>query len=163
MTMNTNKMRRPRRFGIWELGFGIGLMAMLLVASACNPAPETKPAPSPSPAATSSPSAAPVASASPSPGTNVTKADALVGKWTGSDGKTLNVMKKGEKYSVEIADTAGPKTYDGTVKGDVIEFTRNGKTETLKAGSGVDTGIKGLEKETNCVVITKGSEAYCKK
>ena len=38
-----------------------------------------------------------------------------------------------------------------------------GKTETLKASTGVDTGMKGYEKETNCVVVTKGSEGYCKK
>ena len=87
----------------------------------------------------------------------------MVGRWSGADGKYVNITRKGDKYSIELSDTAGPKTYDGTAKGDVIEFTRNGKTETIKAASGAETGIKGFEKENNCVMITKGSEGYCKK
>lgn len=64
---------------------------------------------------------------------------------------------------IEIADLDGPKTYEGTAKGDVIEFTRNGKTETIKAASGADTGMKGFEQESNCVVVTKGKEGFCRK
>jgi hypothetical protein len=150
-----------------DFGFWIALAAVLVTASGCNPTTETKPATSPSPAATSSPVATPIPSpaASPSPGATVAagKVEAMVGRWTGADGKYVNITKKGDKYSIEVPDAAGPKTYDGTAKGEVIEFTRNGKTETLKAASGSETGIKRFEKETNCVVITKGSEAYCKK
>lgn len=75
----------------------------------------------------------------------------------------MDITKKGDKYSVEISNLDGPKTYEGTGKGDVIEFTRNGKTETVKAGSGADTGMKGFEKETNCILVTKGSEGFCKR
>jgi hypothetical protein len=45
----------------------------------------------------------------------------------------------------------------------VIEFVRNGKTETVKTATGAETGMKGFEKETNCVVVTKGSEGFCRK
>jgi hypothetical protein len=75
----------------------------------------------------------------------------------------LNVAKKGDKFSVEIANLDGPKTFEGTAKADTIEFTRNGKTETIRAATGAETGMKGFEKETNCVVVTKGSEGFCKK
>lgn len=87
----------------------------------------------------------------------------MVGKWNGPEGTYLNIAKKGEKYSVEIADLKGPKTYDGTAKGDAIEFTRDGKTETVKASTGLETGMKGFEKEINCLVVTKGKEGFCKK
>jgi hypothetical protein len=44
----------------------------------------------------------------------------------------------------------------------VIEFSRDGKTETIKAATGAETGMKDFTKETNCVVIKKG-EGFCKK
>ena len=87
----------------------------------------------------------------------------MVGRWPGEGGAYLNIAKKGDKYAIEIANLNGPKTFEGTAKGDSIEFTRNGKTETIKAASGAETGMKGFEKETNCVVVTKGSEGFCKK
>lgn len=154
-------MRRPVRFGILDFGFLI-ILATTIIASACDPSTGVKPPASPSPAATATP-ASPVVSPSPIASVSTGKVDSLVGRWPGAEGTYLTITKKGEKYSVEIAGLGGPKTFEGTAKGDVIEFTRNSKTETIKAGSGVDTGMKGFEKETNCVVVTKGSEAFCKK
>ena len=157
MSIN-NKLRRSALLS--------GLAALAVGLAACT-TPEVK-----SPA---SPSPAPIASASPatSPSTSPTgspaatgdkgKADTLVGRWPGVEGTYINIAKKGDKYSIEIANTDGPKTYEGTAKGDAIEFTRNGKTETIKAASGTETGMKGFEKETNCVVVTKGSEGFCRK
>jgi hypothetical protein len=109
------------------------------------------------------PPASPASSPSASPAANAAKVDALVGRWPGVEGAYLNISKKGDKYSIEIANLDGPKTFEGTAKGDMIEFTRNGKTETIKAATGAETGMKGFEKETNCVVVTKGSEGFCKK
>ena len=125
--------------------------------AACTDTPDVKPPASPAPAAS------PVTSPAASPGVNAAKVDALVGRWPGVEGTYLDISKKGDKYSIEIADLDGPKTFEGTVKGDTIEFTRNGKTETIKAATGAETGMKGFEKETNCVVVTKGSEGFCKK
>ena len=88
----------------------------------------------------------------------------MAGRWSGADAaSSLNVTKKGDKFTIDITGTGGPKTFEGTAKGDTIEFTRDGKVETLKASTGAETGVKALEKETNCVVITKGKEAYCRK
>src|SRR5687768_6235304 len=152
--MNIQKMRRS------------ALLTILAVAAAflmaCTGAPEVKPPASPSPA--SSPAASPAVSPTGSPAsTSKGKADSLLGRWSGPEGTYLNVTAKGDKYTIEIANNAGPKTYDGTAKGDAIEFTRDGKTETVKAATGAETGMKGFEKETNCVVITKGKEGFCKK
>ena|SRR5688572_22801198 len=163
MKMNINKMRRPSRFGIWDFGFAI-IFASAILASACtNNPPEVKNSASPSPAATSSPASSPSVSPSPAASVAAGKVDSLIGRWAAAGEGSLNVTKKGDKFSVEIADATGPKTFEGTAKGDVIEFTRNGKTETIKPATGAETGVKGFEKETNCVVITKGTEAFCKK
>ena len=135
--------------------------AFLLAAAACtNSTPEVKPTATPAPNQTSTPAVTP--SAAPTASVPVKGAEALVGRWPGVEGTYLNITKKGENYSVEIANLDGPKTYDGTAKGDTIEFKRNGKTETIKASNGADTGMKGFEKDTNCVVVTKGSEGFCK-
>lgn len=87
---------------------------------------------------------------------------AFVGRWPGVEGTYLNVEAKGEKFDIEIKDLDGSKKYEGTAKGDTIEFTRNGKTETIKKATADETGMKWLQDKKNCVVITKGSEGYCR-
>lgn len=96
----------------------------------------------------------------------------LIGTWDGPEGTYAKVTEKmgadgkqqnPRKFAVELKDLDKAETFEGTAKDGAIEFTRKGKTETLKASTGVDTGMKGYEKETNCVVVTKGSEGYCKK
>jgi hypothetical protein len=155
--MNTNKLRRSVLLSVFAAAaFGI---------AACTPSTtDVKPpaTPAPSPAASTSPAASPASSPAANPGA-VSKVDSLIGKWPGTEGTYLNIAKKGDKYSIEIANLDGPKTFEGTAKGDSIEFTRNGKVETIKAATGVETGMKDFEKETNCVVVTKGSEGFCKK
>lgn len=153
--MNINKLRRSVLLSVFATT-AIGI-------AACTDTPEVKPPVSPTPAATASPVASPPTSPAASPASNAAKVDALVGRWPGVEGAYLNISRKGDKYSIEIANLDGPKTFEGTTKGDTIEFTRNGKTETIKAASGAETGMKGFEKETNCVVVTKGGEGFCKK
>lgn len=96
----------------------------------------------------------------------------LVGTWDGPEGTYAKVTEKmgadgkqqnPRKFTVELKDLDKAETFEGTAKDGAIEFTRKGKTETLKAATGVETGMKGYDKETNCVVVTKGSEGYCKK
>jgi hypothetical protein len=154
--MNISKLRRSVLLSV--------LAVTAISVAACTTPTEVKPpaTPVPSPAATASPAASPANSPAASPGA-VSKVDALIGKWPGKEGTYLNIVKKGDKYTIEIANLDGAKTFEGTAKGDTIEFTRNGKTETIQAVSGTDTGMKGFEKATDCVVVTKGSEGYCKK
>jgi hypothetical protein len=156
--------RRSKNFGSIA-----AVIAISAFAAACDPARTTSgPATAPSPAAPTSPSPAvsPAAVNSPAPadGTKISpKVEALAGRWDGPEGTYLSISKKGTGYSVEVKNLDGVKTFDGIAKGDTIEFTRNGKTETVKAATGAETGMKGFEKEINCVVITKGSEGFCKK
>ena len=146
------------------------MLASLVVSGvaalgACQPAETAKsgtnvPAASP----TTSPSQAASPTGSPANDGKVVagKVDALVGVWPGIDGASLTVAKKGEKYEIEIKAKDGSKKFEGTPKGDAIEFSRNGKTETIKAGTAEETGLKWTKGEKNCVVITKGTEGYCK-
>lgn len=96
----------------------------------------------------------------------------MLGRWEGPEGTYLNVTdKRGpdgkqqypRKFEIEIKNLDKVEKYEGTAKGKDIEFTRNGKPETVKAATGPETGMKWLEKETNCLVVTKGSEGFCKK
>jgi hypothetical protein len=139
------------------------LAGVTALASACDPAANTKTTtPASTPAAVQSPTVAASPSASPAAADKKTS-DSLIGRWTGPEGTYLDVSKNGDKYKVEIKDLDSAKTYDGTAKDGTIEFLRNGKTETVKTATGAETGMKGFEKETNCVVVTKGSEGFCRK
>jgi hypothetical protein len=135
------------------------LVATVAILGACQSAETAKPVTNPPSA---SPSQAPVSSPATDAKTTAGKADQLVGHWPGAEGSSLKVEKKGEKYEIEIKNLDGSKKYEGTAKGEVIEFSRNGKTETIKAATAEETGMKWLKGEKNCVVITKGSEGYCK-
>ena len=142
-------------------------VAAVGVLGACTNTPEVK---TPVTVPVASPSTSPVASPAVSPSVDPKapadtkdKAAAFEGRWSGVEGTYLNVAKKGEKYSIEIKNLDKATTFEGTAKGDAMEFTRNGKTETIKTATGDETGMKWLAGEKNCVVITKGSEGYCKK
>lgn len=86
-----------------------------------------------------------------------------IGRWAGVEGTFLELARDGDRYVVTIADLDGPKSYAGVAAGDHIEFTRGGKTESIRAASGAETGMKWLADETNCLVVTVGSEGYCRK
>jgi hypothetical protein len=136
------------------------VVSAVAVIGGCTQSVETKPGTTvPVP----SPSQSPVQPPVPNDKKETAGAAALVGEWPGLDGAVLKVEKKGEKYEIEIKTKDGLKKYEGTVKGDVIEFKRNEKTETIKAATPEETGMKWLGGEKTCVVINKGSEAFCRK
>ena len=142
-------------------------MAVFIVGACTAPEAPKPPTPTASPITTQSPAASPEVA---NPGEAAVQK--LVGKWDGPEGTYLSVTEKmgadgkqqlPRKFEVEIKDLDKAEKFEGTAKNSVIEFTRNGKTETVKAATGAETGMKHLEKETNCVVVTKGSEGFCKK
>lgn len=128
-----------------------------------TPSPTVPPATSPSsPAAV--PSVSPGATVDPKAPAASNKIAALEGIWPGVEGTSLTVTKNGEKYKVEIKGLDKKvESFEGTAKGDTIEFKRKDKVETIKSATAEETGMKWLQGEKNCVVITKGSEGYCKK
>lgn len=157
--MNTQKLRRP--FLLTVTAF------TALFLGACGGSPENKSPNTPSsPTVTSSPTISPEVA---NPGEAAVQK--LLGKWDGPEGTYLSVTEKmgpdgkqqnPRKFEVEIKNLDKAERFEGTAKNGTIEFARNGKTETLKAASGSETGMKGFEKETNCVVVTKAGEGFCK-
>ena len=56
------------------------------------------------------------------------------------------MTKTGEKYKVEITGLdKKSESFEGVAKGDTIEFKRNDKTETIKAATAEETGMKWLQ------------------
>ncbi|MGA7243115.1 MAG: hypothetical protein WBX19_08030 [Terracidiphilus sp.] len=101
----------------------------------------------------------PKSTAEPSAASNV--ADKWLGKWIGPEGTYLLLSKDADKYVVLINSLDGPATYEGTSAGDRIEFQRDGKTESIRAGNGHGTGMKWLMDKTNCLIIETG-EGFCR-
>ena len=164
--MNTKILRR-------SVLLTLAAVAAFALGACTSNTPEPKPSPNAtsSPAAISSPGAQQTGSPEvANPGEAAVQK--LLGKWDGVEGTYLSVTeKKGadgkqqnpRKFEIEIKDLDKAEKFEGTAKGSTIEFTRKGKTEAVKAATGAETGMKYLEKETNCVVVTKGSEGFCKK
>ena len=158
--MNTQKLRRPFLLTITAFA--------ALVLGACGGSPDNKTTPPTlTPAATSSPAVSPEVA---NPGEAAVQK--LIGKWDGPEAAYLSVTEKmgndgkqqnPRKFDIEIKDLDKAQKFEGTAKYGTIEFARNGKAETLKAASGTETGMKGFEKETNCVVVSKAGEGFCKK
>jgi hypothetical protein len=87
--------------------------------------------------------------------------DQWLGKWIGPEGTYLLLSNHGAGYLVEINSLDGLATYEGTSVGDHIDFQRNGKTESIRAGSGQETGMKWLLDKKNCLIIRTG-EGFCR-
>ena len=90
-------------------------------------------------------------------------ADAWLGRWNGVEGTYLELARAGDRYAVTIADLDGPRSYEGAAVRGRIEFVREGRTESIRPASGKETGMKWLAGETNCLVVTVGSEGFCRK
>jgi hypothetical protein len=135
----------------------ITIIAILVLMTACqdrnqSPAGPSPPVPVSSPP--TSPTTAPAASAN-----NAT--DKWLGQWNGPEGTYLLLSKSDDQYVVKIQSLDGPATYEGVAAGDRIEFKREGKTESIRAGSGKETGMKWLLEKKDCLIIKQG-EGFCR-
>ena len=139
-----------------KTNFRVVVLATSVFVSACQTANQN--AAAPTSIVTGSPAATPTITTAAA--NNVT--DKWVGRWAGVEGTYLQLSKKDAGYVVEVADLDGPKTYEGIVAGNQIEFKRGGKTESIRAASGDETGMKYLAGKKNCLVITVGSEGFCR-
>jgi len=84
-----------------------------------------------------------------------------MGKWNGPEGTYLDLSRRDKAYAVVIANLDGPMTFDGNAGKDGITFEREGKIETLRPGTGANTGMKWLADKKDCLVITPG-EGFCR-
>ncbi len=84
-----------------------------------------------------------------------------LGKWTGPEGTYLDLSIRDGKYAVVVANLDGPITFEGFATPEGISFVRDGKTETIKPGKGIDTGMKWLAEKQDCLIINHG-EGFCR-
>lgn len=128
------------------------VMAAVLLATACQKQSNESPAP-------------PSTSVSPSRGEQAepqrSNLDRWIGRWTGPEGTYLSIEKSTEGYALEIADLDGPRSYTARAVGDHLELERNGKTETIRATNGQQTGMKWLQEKSDCLTIKPG-EGFCR-
>ena len=97
-----------------------------------------------------------------SPSTNSAPvADKWLGKWSGPEGTSLQLVGSNGKYEITIQNLDGPRTFQGQAVGNHIEFERNGVKESLRATNGVETGMKWLSEKSNCLTVRAG-EGYCR-
>jgi hypothetical protein len=131
------------------------LAALLLIAACAKPAPENAVVAS----NVADPDITEVADESGGP----TPVADWNGKWVGVEGLVLVVAPgstpETRKLKVTLMD--GTNDYVGTVKGDTIAFVRDGKTETIHAGTGEETGLKYLAGKDDCLIIKSG-EGFCR-
>ncbi|PZP57264.1 MAG: hypothetical protein DI586_00875 [Micavibrio aeruginosavorus] len=85
-----------------------------------------------------------------------------MGEWTGPEGTSLIITNLGqEEYQIVIKDLDGSKYFRGHATDRGIVFTRRGKDELIRHGSGTDTGMKWLLDKKNCLMIKVG-EGFCR-
>lgn len=89
------------------------------------------------------------------------RAEALMGKWDGVEGTSLTIQRNAGKFVVVIQDLDAPRSFVATPTDDGLEFERDGVKETLKAGDGIDTGMKYLTEKFDCVYVKEG-EGFCR-
>lgn len=99
----------------------------------------------------------------PLPGT-----DPWAGRWTGVEGLVLDVAADPAKgaghyrltmqYGLDAADKG---SFDGTLDGDVIRFTRPDGEQTLRRTDGEATGLRYLAGKSDCLTVKSG-EGYCR-
>ena len=140
------------------------LLAVALLLSACKPPTPEAPA---APAAPDAPAAA-AADVVTDPSVDLAPPQALapaasgwVGKWIGPEGTFLELSETDGAYQVTIQSLDGPATYDAVAVEDRIEFQRNETTETIRATSGAETGMKWLLEKKDCLTIKTG-EGFCR-
>lgn len=140
-----------------KIGFLIMITMTMALMASCQDRSQN--AAGTSPTVVSAPSIAPTAVAATAKANNVT--EKWLGQWNGPEGTYLLLSKNGAQYEVKIQSLDGLKKYEGTAVGDRIEFEREGRNETIRAGSGKETGMKWLLEKKDCLIIKEG-EGFCR-
>ena len=84
-----------------------------------------------------------------------------MGKWAGPEGTFIEIAAAGDQYQVTIRNLDGPRTFQGVRRGGGIAFQRDGISESIRSGTGADTGMKWLADKSDCLVV-KAGEGYCR-
>lgn len=124
------------------------LNLLLLISGATLLCACTKPADSPA----MPPAPASAASATAAP---------WLGLWRGPEATYLEVSGGPGTYTVTVRNLDGPRSFEAKAGSDILVFTRDGVLETVRAGTGPETGMKWLADKHDCLIV-KAGEGYCR-
>ncbi|WP_313512270.1 hypothetical protein [Pseudomonas sp.] len=101
------------------------------------------------------------------PTTEVPPTDRWIGRWLGPEGLFLEIRADAEQgdghYVLTLkSDLDGQADFDAQADGETIRFVRGGAQQTIRPGTGVETGFKWLADKSNCLIIRSGQEGYCR-
>lgn len=90
-----------------------------------------------------------------------------VGRWNGPEGLFLDIQispdGKAGHYALKNKDNLDRQgDYSGIADGATIKFARDGKTLTIRSGTGDETGFKYLAGKADCLIVIAGQEGYCR-
>jgi len=88
-------------------------------------------------------------------------ADNWVGTWTGPEGTSLRLSKQEVGYELVITNLDGPREFHAVAVDQMLQFERDGVTETVRAADGATTGMKWLAGKHDCLLVKTG-EGYCR-
>jgi hypothetical protein len=127
-------------------------LTLVLLAAACGP----EPAPAPS-------EAAPAVPGTPAAATTSTPAT-WEGRWNGPEGLFLDIAHRdGGTYELTLKDNLDTEAvYGAQAEGDVLRFTRAGIVQTIRSGTGAETGFKYLADKQDCLIVVANQEGYCR-
>jgi hypothetical protein len=149
----------PRELNLKKNNLRITILAMIVLMGACRDRNQSAAGPSATGSSASSPNPATA------PAATNTSTQKWLGQWNGPEGTYLvlsqNPAPNNDKYIVKIRSLDRLDSYDGVPSGDRIQFVRNGKPESIRAGNGEDTGMKWLLDKKNCLIIQSG-EGFCR-
>ncbi|CAN5149369.1 hypothetical protein BH10PSE12_BH10PSE12_17160 [soil metagenome] len=103
-------------------------------------------------------------------GNNADKAFApadWVGRWNGPEGLFLDIKPspsgKTGSFALTLKDNLDSQAaYEGMAADGAIRFQRGGKIETIRLGTGAETGFKDLLERPTCLIVQTGKEGYCR-
>lgn len=140
------------------------LLAGLALAACSGPAPETRSDGNMTSAGAIDNSVL----TDPSPSDKAAQAAAATvdyaGRWIGVEGMYIEIKSAGApgRYRLDMQwDLDNKAKFEGTARGDMIVFERNGVRETLRPTNGDATGLKYLAGKTKCLTVKPG-EGYCR-
>jgi len=84
-----------------------------------------------------------------------------LGRWQGPEGSWLEITGGPGSYTVTDNNLDGPRRFEAKAGLDSLVFTRDGVLETVRAGSGPETGMKWLADKRDCLIV-KAGEGYCR-
>lgn len=88
-----------------------------------------------------------------------------LGRWQGPEGLFMDVEPGASSNQVRLTvkdNLDSQDRYSGRFDGSAIRFERRGRTETIRRGSGPETGFSFLRSRQDCLIVLSGREGYCR-